>query len=942
MKTRVSEKYATVPSSNIEQYIKQINDNPLSLNFVVLNKAGVNEYVQMNAEIVMNGLTAGKSYGIYFLLSPQTSAANWPTLTDGNYQYTVAVNGFKIVQKTFDKTGLDGFITAGTAKTSVFQDWYGINVAGNTATFTFNVTVPRDNSTTATTQNHQLIVDFFEFQSVYDPVTQCCSGSCPAQTGVDVSVTPPACVPCDASMGLSYDPATSACKCADSFYISSNMLYQCYPCETKLCATCNPTKPTFCQACIGGASLSNFDNTCACSDGFFENNGTCTKCATRCSTCSVASTCNTCGDVRRDTVNNCSCIAGFYDAGVDKCATCSPSCATCSGATTCTSCEATKFRSLNNTLCVCQEGYFELVFENGTRVCTKCSSECKACSQSATECTGCDVGVNRIEGYDSLGHRTCICKAGYYSVANGGCVQSNCKSDKWCSQCEADLALCIQCQANVNRVIKLPEHICVCADGFFEAADGTCKPCADGCSKCSSATKCDACVPQATNNGDGTCKCASGTFFGVASNGVRYCQQCTQECEKCGNGLTCQTCKTAFVLSADNTCVCPKNNFINAKGDCVPCKAGCETCFSNTTCDKCQAPLVLQENNCIQKCSAGYFLSGAKCIGCPINCVGCTSTNQCYYCKDGFFLAGGACYTTCPAGTVANRETFQCSTCNKPCKTCVNHPSSCTSCEPGEGYLQITGTDQKCVKECAEGTFPQDGVCQVCDFKCAKCLGAAGNCIACPAGRYLYNAACWDYCPGVVDANGKCVNECPPGYFRQSDQECKTCSSECKTCSNNSTCLTCANNFVSLNGKCVKECGNGYYSFRGQCVACDKSCKTCANNPLQCTSCADNFISSNGRCASSCTSGQYLDVVSRTCRQCASTCATCSSEQNCLTCPNNKILPVGGQCLSCIYPCASCSADLTVCNACQSGFYLSNGDCLRSCPTGTRSVNGVC
>jgi len=76
----------------------------------------------------------------------------------------------------------------------------------------------------------------------------------------------------------------------------------------------------------------------------------------------VASTCNVCADTNRDSNNNCTCIAGFYDAGVDKCATCNPSCATCSSATSCTSCDARKFRVLNNTLCVCQNGYFELVF----------------------------------------------------------------------------------------------------------------------------------------------------------------------------------------------------------------------------------------------------------------------------------------------------------------------------------------------------------------------------------------------------------------------------------------------------------------------------------------------------------------------------------------------------------------------------------------------------
>lgn len=246
------------------------------------------------------------------------------------------------------------------------------------------------------------------------------------------------------------------------------------------------------------------------------------------------------------------------------------------------------------------------------------------------------------------------------------------------------------------------------------------------------------------------------------------------------------------------------------------------------------------------------------------------------------------------------------------------------------------------MKECAVGTFPQDGVCQVCDFKCAKCLGSATNCIACPAARYLYNAACWDYCPGIVDAKKSCVNECPPGYFRSSDQECKQCPSECKTCSSNTTCTSCPNNFVSLNGKCVKDCGNGYYTFREQCVACDKSCKSCAVNPMQCTACSDTYISSNGRCVSSCSTGQYLDAVSRTCRQCASTCATCSSDQTCLTCPNTKIVPIGGQCFPCIYPCATCAKDLQTCLTCQSGFSLSNGDCLRTCPNGTKPVSGVC
>jgi hypothetical protein len=82
----------------------QNSDNPLSLTFVSAAKPGVTEMVQMNAEIVMTGLTAGKSYGIFFALAPQTtSASGYPTLTvPKNYEYTVKVNGFTVVQKSYN------------------------------------------------------------------------------------------------------------------------------------------------------------------------------------------------------------------------------------------------------------------------------------------------------------------------------------------------------------------------------------------------------------------------------------------------------------------------------------------------------------------------------------------------------------------------------------------------------------------------------------------------------------------------------------------------------------------------------------------------------------------------------------------------------------------------------------------------------------------------
>lgn len=86
----------------------------------------------------------------------------------------------------------------------------------------------------------------------------------------------------------------------------------------------------------------------------------------------------------------------------------------------------------------------------------------------------------------------------------------------------------------------------------------------------------------------------------------------------------------------------------------------------------------------------------------------------------------------------------------------------------------------------------------------------------------------------------------------------------------------------------------------------------------------------------------YLDSVSKSCLSCPLSCKSCNSAQNCLKCPNDKIIPVGGQCLNCMYPCANCSSDLSQCYSCLSGFYISRGDCVRACPSGTKPINGIC
>ena len=237
---------------------------------------------------------------------------------------------------------------------------------GTTAKFEYSLIIPRP-PTDNTLYSFNIEVDLFEFTEVYDPVTQCCVSKCPNSSGLDVTVTPSVCVACDFSKGLSFNPSTSSCKCADGFYLNPALQFQCFPCQAKLCAVCDAVNTGVCRTCMIGASLNPIDNTCSCQTGFYESNGACVACPARCAACKSGLVCDSCSDTKRDLTNNCACVASFFDAGIDKCQSCNPGCATCTSSASCLTCDAKKFRVVKGGACICDDGFFELAFQNGTR-----------------------------------------------------------------------------------------------------------------------------------------------------------------------------------------------------------------------------------------------------------------------------------------------------------------------------------------------------------------------------------------------------------------------------------------------------------------------------------------------------------------------------------------------------------------------------------------------
>jgi len=339
-------------------------------------------------------------------------------------------------------------------------------------------------------------------------------------------------------------------------------------------------------------------------------------------------------------------------------------------------------------------------------VCSPCSSQCSQCSGNAYTCTFCNATLNLIPGYDSSGHLTCVCASGYTLNAGGSCIQSSCSNDPLCASCQVQpggTSICVQCSDTLNRVLQTPQYICVCKPGYYQNSNNTCSACANGCATCNSSSICQSCVPYATMATNQTCQCPSGTYF--TTNPTRYCQSCDSNCAVCTISGACLACVNGFNKTIDGKCVCGIGMYVSG-GQCLACQAGCQTCSSVSTCTACISPLTLQNGSCVQRCDLGYYRSGSLCLSCSSGCSYCEQSNNCLVCNTGTLQWQGKCYSNCPSGTVADTN-GSCIACNPPCSTCTVHPSRCTSCLGGSGYLY----NGQCTTQCTSGTFSLNGIC---------------------------------------------------------------------------------------------------------------------------------------------------------------------------------------------------------------------------------------
>lgn len=263
-----------------------------------------------------------------------------------------------------------------------------------------------------------------------------------------------------------------------------------------------------------------------------------------------------------------------------------------------------------------------------------------------------------------------------------------------------------------------------------------------------------------------------------------------------------------------------------------------------------------------------------------------------------------------------------------------------------------------CLEHCPLGFYGDyaNGICSKCDAQCAKCYGpTSGNCLACHELQFYYG--------------DHCVNHCPDTHYADTLLgECLPCSPNCRACQGSaSKCKTCRPKlFLDESSRCISICNSNGSMVAGykNCLKCRSPCKTCfETDDKSCLSCDRSHRLLFTECTLNPCSDGYFQTYSTEdgaqCRECHSSCATCSgpSHKNCVICNGNTTRRddicqpcqegqflnfISKLCESCHTSCAECTGPTSAdCTNCDHQLFLDGSRCLPCCNVAPASVSAV-
>ncbi|XP_071139564.1 receptor-type tyrosine-protein phosphatase mu-like isoform X15 [Mytilus edulis] len=311
--------------------------------------------------------------------------------------------------------------------------------------------------------------------------------------------------------------------------------------------------------------------------------------------------------------------------------------------------------------------------------------------------------------------------------------------------------------------------------------------------------------------------------------------------------------------------------------------------------------------------------------------------------------------------------------CQYNCSTTCYYGNECTSNDGNCGCEQLHGNCYGCAKNyfgdvcnkaCNQNCSLSDQ-CVLSGLACG-CARQLGYCTSCPKtlwGNYC-DRSCSIRCINFEcdRTSGQCTSGCTKGYY---GSDCSStcpitcqfgCDQQTSTCFP-SYCVNCNGGLPKCdqsNRKCLNGCIDGFYG-----PSCDKTCSVVTNDTF-CTKC-QALISIGITVCTECQPEYYYEGINGNCKTCSTGCK--SNNTNIAKC-----FPDTGNCrfgcsagwsgprcdsFTCsLANCESCVANQpTVCERCQTGWYLDSGKCvkcsdncatLNSCDTISGTCTGGC
>uniref|UniRef100_A0A7N5KQV8 Extracellular matrix organizing protein FRAS1 n=1 Tax=Ailuropoda melanoleuca TaxID=9646 RepID=A0A7N5KQV8_AILME len=615
--------------------------------------------------------------------------------------------------------------------------------------------------------------------------------------------------------------------------------------------------------------------------------------------------------------------------------------------------------------CVCRDGVAQCftaqcqpLFCNQdeaiVRVPEKCCPQC-----SSRSCSASGQVYEHGEQWNENACTTCICDKGEVRCHKEACPPLRCEKGQsraqrpgeCCEECVSPAGSCSH-----NGIVRYQDEMwkgsacefCMCDHGQVICQTGECAKveCAQGEELVHLDGKC---CPECISK-NGYCVHEENAEF-ISSNasevkripeGEKWEDGPCKVCECRGSQVTCyepscSPCPVATLAQVVKGRCCPDCTSVHCHPDCLTCSQSPEHC------DLCQDPTKLLRNGqCVHSCGLGFYQAGAVCLACQPQCSTCTSRLECSSCQPPLLMRHGQCVSTCGDGFYQDRHS--CAVCHESCAACWGPTEKhCLACRDPLQVLREGG----CESSCGLGFYGKQGICRACDQSCKSCGPNSPRCLTCAEKTVLHD--------------GKCIAECPGGYYAEATGRCEACHNSCASCSGptGSHCTACIQPRALRQGHCLSSCGEGFYPDHGVCRACHSSCLTCVGpEPSQCAQCkkpdeglqVEQLSGANitsGECLSQCRAQFYLDNTGL-CEACHQSCLRCAgkSPHNCTACWPSQVLLDGqclsecpdsyfnqeGSCIECHPTCRQCHGPSeSDCSSCHPHVALAGGSCRTSC-----------